>query len=67
MKINNNYLNRFNKSKTGFYYPVTKGIYLSFDEEGYYIGIEMFYLPKYNIDKYCEKTLNKLISLGYIE
>lgn len=67
MKINNSYINRFTKSKSGYYYPVSKGIYLSFDKEGYYIGIEMFYIPKYNVDKYSDKTLRKLISLGYIE
>lgn len=67
MKINNSYIDRFTKSRSGYYYPVTKGIYLSFNQEGFYIGVEMFYLPKYNVDKYCEGVLNKLISLGYVE
>lgn len=67
MKINNSYIDRFTKSRSGYYYPVIKGIYLAFDNDGYYIGVEMYYLPKYNVDKYCEETLNKLLSLGYVE
>ncbi len=67
MKINNNYLDKFIKLKGKYLYPVLRGIYLCFDKEGYYTGIEMYYNPKYNIDKSCEKILYNLIRLGYIE
>ena len=67
MKINNSYLDRFIKTKTGYYYPLSRGLYLSFDEEGYYIGIEMFYLPSIKVENEASDLLNKLISLNYID
>ena len=67
MKINNSYLDRFIKTKTGYYYPLSRGLYLSFDNDGYYIGIEMFYLPSINVENQASDLLNKLISLDYIE
>ena len=50
MKINRNYIERFIKTKTGYYYPLSRGLYLSFDKDGYYIGIEMFYLPSIQVE-----------------
>ena len=67
MKINNAYLDRFIKTRTGYYYPLSKGLYLSFDNDGYYIGIEMFYLPSIKVENQASDLLNKLISLDYIE
>ena len=67
MKINKAYEDRFIKSKTGYYYPLSKGLYLSFDEDGYYIGIEMYYLPSIKIENEASELLNKLISLDYLE
>ena len=49
MKINRNYIERFIKTKTGYYYPLSRGLYLSFDKDGYYIGIEMFYFPQFKL------------------
>lgn len=67
MKINRNYIERFIKTKTGYYYPLSRGLYLSFDKDGYYIGIEMFYLPSIQVEGEATKLLNKMISLDYIE
>ena len=67
MKINNSYKDKFIKSKTGYYYPLSRGLYLSFDEDGFYIGIEMMYLPSINVEKEALKLLNRLISIDYLE
>lgn len=67
--INKAYLDRFKKIHCEYLYSVTKGIYLAFDLDLQYIGIEMFYLP-YNqkeIDKQCNITLNDLLSKGILE
>lgn len=67
--INKAYLDRFKKIHCEYLYSVTKGIYLAFDLDLQYIGIEMFYLP-YNqkeIDKQCESVLNELLSKGILE
>ena len=67
MKINNSYLDRFIKTKTGYFYLLSRGLYLSFNKEGYYVGIEMFYLPSVKVENEASDLLNKLISLNYID
>lgn len=67
--INKAYLDRFKKIHCEYLYSVTKGIYLAFDLDLNYIGIEMFYLP-YNqieVEKQCESVLNELLSKGILE
>lgn len=67
--INKAYLDRFKKIHCEYLYSVTKGIYLAFDLDLEYIGIEMFYLP-YNhieVEKQCESVLNELLSKGILE
>ena len=67
--INNAYLDRFKLAHHEYLYTVSKGIYLAFDEDLSYIGIEMFYLPHNpkEIDKQCDITLNDLLSKGILE
>ena len=67
--INKAYLDRFKKLHNEYIYPVSKGIYLAFDLDLNYIGIELFYLP-YNqreVDKACDSILNELLSKGILE
>ena len=43
IRINQNQLKRFKKTKTSYLYPVRRGVYLSFDINTLeYIGVEMF-------------------------
>ena len=67
MKINNIYRDKFVRVRNKFYYPLARGLYLAFDEEGYYIGIEAFYNPSVKIENKAAELLNKLIYLGYID
>lgn len=64
IRINNQYLNRFKKTRYEYWYMVSKGIYLAFDIDSLeYIGIEMFYLADPKIyNPLVDKTLNELIS-----
>lgn len=67
MKINNNYLDKFIKAKDCYMYPITKGIYLTFDITTLeYIDVVMYYLPKYHIDKYANEKLEELYSRSYL-
>lgn len=69
LKINKAYLNQFKLSHHEYLYPVSRGIYLAFDDETLeYIGIELFYLAdpkKYN--NLVDETLNSLISINILE
>ena len=67
MKINNIHRDKFVRVRNRFYYSLSRGLYLAFDEEGYYIGIEAFYNPSVKIENRASELLNKLISLDYIE
>lgn len=67
--INEGYTHLFKKFSGEYVYPVTKGIYLAFDYDKRYIGVEMFYRP-YNsnlIYKTCDIKLNDLLSKGILE
>lgn len=67
--INKAFLHLFKKMNHEYIYTVSKGIYLAFNLDLQYIGIEMFYFP-YNqkeIDKQCYITLNDLLSKGILE
>lgn len=68
LKINLAYLNRFIKTKNDYLFPIKKGIYVSFDKVTLeYRGMQMFYNTAYYPLGQCEETLNKLLSLGYVE
>lgn len=67
MKINPIYLDKFISTKYYYLYPVTKGVYLSFDKNTLdYIDVEFMYTPNYIIDKYVLQKLNELYSISYL-
>lgn len=56
--------------KYSYIYPVSKGVYLSFDSETRtYEGLEMFYLPKWmpSIDKKADELIEELLRKGILE
>lgn len=68
MRINKNQLHRFKKVKKGYLYPISRGVYLSFNEKLEYIGVEMFYSYTYKkIDRIAEEKLEELIAKDLIE
>lgn len=69
IKINKEYKHLFIKTRYGYLYPVEKGVYLSFDKDKSYIGIEYFYLPHdfKKIEKNCDIKLQELLSKNILE
>lgn len=68
MRINKNQLHRFKRVKKGYIYPISSGVYLSFNEKLEYIGVEMFYGFSYKkIDRIAEEKLEELIAKDLIE
>lgn len=67
MKINPIYLDKFINTKYYYLYPVTKGVYLSFDKSTLdYIDVEFMFTPNYIVDKYVLEKLNELYSISYL-
>lgn len=67
MKINPIYLDKFINSKYYYFYPVMKGVYLSFDKSTLeYIDVEFMFTPNYIVDKYVLEKLNELYSISYL-
>ena len=67
--INNAYLDHFKLSSHSYLYPVSRGIYLSFDKNTHeYIGVELFYSanPKY-YSSLVDDKINQLISKNLLE
>lgn len=65
--INYNYLEFFKKSGKNYLYMVEKGIYLSFDENLRYKGLETYYnISNQNYVKLEAKALAKLYAMGWI-
>lgn len=63
IKINKNQIHRFRKIKEGYLYPITQGIYLGFDKNLEYTGIEFFYAYGYKkINQVAEEKLEDLIA-----
>lgn len=64
MKINKQYEYLFKKSKNGYLYPITKGIYLYFNNDYTYNGVVMFYSNTYftSISKQEDYMLNLLLT-----
>ena len=69
MKINNSYLHLFKKSRQCYLYQLEKGVYLSFDNNLTYNGIECFYvLSSYDyLEEKANKKLNILLNRGILE
>lgn len=68
IKISYPYIDKFKRSYRSYLYPISRGIYLSFDKNTLeYTGIEMFYNSSYYPLEKSEKVLEKLFYLGYIE
>lgn len=68
MRINKNYLNRFIKTKSDYLYPIKNGIYLAFNKDYEYKGVEMFYSYDYvKVEKVAEEKLEELIAKDLIE
>ena len=66
MKINKIYLDKFKKFSYGYMFMVKKGVFLLFDLYTLeYKGI--FTVYNYKEDKDLEDTINRLISLDYLE
>ena len=69
IKINKLYLNRFTRTINGYNYIVNYGVYLSFNKELEYQGVETYYNP-YNIGKVyqqCERKLGELYAKGLVD
>lgn len=68
IKINYCYLDKFKRSSYGYLFPVSKGVYLSFDRNSLeYSGIQTFYNSAYYPVSKGDKVLERLMCLGYIE
>ena len=69
MKINKLYLHLFKKSRLGYLYQLEKGVYLSFDTNLKYNGIECFYLStSYDyLEEKASKKLNILLNRGILD
>ena len=68
IKINQIYLNRFKSYNNKYLYPIYKGIYLSFDKSSLeYIGIEEFYIPKFDTYKKANELIEKLYYFNILE
>ena len=69
IKISQQYIHRFKRWPHLYVYPITKGIYLAFDDKTLeYLGIEMFYLPRNNnYQTQADDLLNNLLSNGLLE
>lgn len=69
IKINKEYRHLFIRTRHGYLYPVEKGIYLYFDKDRSYQGIEEFYLPPdyKKIQKNCDIKLEELLSKNILE
>lgn len=65
--IDNNYLDRFKRIYNCYWFYVTKGVYLEFNDNLEYEGLETFYnLSSIQLAKLEEKSLNTLYKLGWI-
>lgn len=68
MKINQTQIHRFKRIIGGYIYPITNGVYLAFNDDLTYRGIEMFYNYGYTkINKVAEEKLEELIAKDLIE
>lgn len=68
MKINKAYLSRFMKVKTGYIYPLKSGIYLHFNNDLEYSGIDIFIKNMYKgIDNIAYEKLSELIARDFVE
>ena len=66
MKINKIYLEKFKRFNYGYMFMVKKGVFLLFDLVTLeYKGI--FTVYNYKEDKDLEDTINRLVSLDYLE
>lgn len=70
IRINQNQINKFKKSRCEYLYFVSQGCFLAFDLNTFeYIGIELFYLP-YSMDdinKRCNDKINYLLARDILE
>lgn len=68
IKINKHQTRFFIRSKTGYFYPVEKGVYLYFDKSLEYKGIELFFKGDFRrYEKEADKMINDLISKDILE
>lgn len=69
IKIKEEYLNRFTKTQCGYGYMVYYGVYLSFNYDLEYQGVETYFNPV-NIGKCyqeAERKLGELYAKGLVE
>ena len=67
IKIDENYIDRFKKSGNEYLFYIINGIYLAFDENKKYIGLESFYnISNKNYLTLENRALNQLYKLGWI-
>lgn len=69
IKIKEEYLNRFTRTMNGYHYIVCYGVYLSFNYELEYQGVETYFNP-FNIGKVyqeAERKLGELYAKGLVE
>lgn len=68
MRINNIYTYKFIKTRNGYLYPVKSGIYLHFNNDLEYAGVEIFIKNMYKgIDNVAYEKLRELISRDFVE
>ena len=69
IRINKEYLNRFTRTINGYHFIVSYGVYLSFNNELEYQGVETYFNP-FNIGKVyqeAERKLGELYAKGLLE
>ena len=65
--INDVYLDRFRKRGSEYLFYIINGVYLAFDENKIYKGLETFYnISNQNYFKFENKALSTLYRLGWI-
>lgn len=68
IRINKIYIDRFKKTRNGYYYMIAKGIFLNFDLDLIYEGYNIMYLsPIKVIDKIVNEGINNLLNKGLLE
>ena len=68
IKINMNHLNKFKVLNNRYVYPISKGIYLSFDKNSLeYMDIIEYYIPKFDSYRKGNELLEKLYYFGLLE
>lgn len=68
IRINKNQIHRFRKIKNGYLYPISQGVYLGFNKNLEYIGLEIFYSYGYSrLNLIAEEKLEDLIAKDLLE